>query len=463
MSETQDRSVCWYLPETVSGRRAPAAPNVIDLDLVRRTVAALDAAAPVLEALPVATIVAAIDRTIARWLNPDDRYRQRILAEGPAITGYSRAALEYALDVMLPRFRADGLWSLLHAEVGDPEALDRFVPFPEGIQRMARGRGRQFQVLAGSVPTVPIFGMICALLVKSPVLVKPPSHDPLFPALFAATLAAVEPGLADAIAVLPWAGGCEELEQIALDGCGVVVAYGADATLADLRRRTPTGARFVGYGNRISLAAVGRAALAVDAVQDSARRLAWDVALFDQHGCLSPQFALVEQDGAVPPREFASLVAGELASLAERLPRGPIDPQAAARIQALRAAFAFRTGAAAAISCSRGSTEWTVLCTDHLDPAWLLGDRTLAVVAVDDLARDLRRVAGHLPISTVGTTGTEQRCGLAAAFARVALRICPLGSMGEPPVTWRHDGQPNLTPLLDWVDREPSAGAQPSI
>jgi len=26
--------------------------------------------------------------------------------------------------------------------------------------------------------------------------------------------------------------------------------------------------------------------------------------------------------------------------------------------------------------------------------------------------------------------------------------------MGEPPITWRHDGQTNLGPLVTWVDLE---------
>jgi hypothetical protein len=241
-----------------------------------------------------------------------------------------------------------------------------------------------------------------------------------------------------------------------LEGAGVVVAYGSDATVAELRRRAPAGARFVGYGHRISLAAVGREALEPDAARAAARALAWDVALFDQRGCLSPQFALVERGGAVAPQRFAALVAEELASLERTLPRGPIEPQTAARIQALRTSLAFAQGGSeTALWCSQDSTAWTVLCADRLNPAWLVGCRTLAAMAVDDLSRDLLDVAGRLPLSTIGVAGIERRPGLAAAFARVATRICPLGRMGEPPITWRHDGQPNLPPLLEWVECEP--------
>jgi hypothetical protein len=33
-------------------------------------------------------------------------------------------------------------------------------------------------------------------------------------------------------------------------------------------------------------------------------------------------------------------------------------------------------------------------------------------------------------------------------------RICPVGRMQFPPVTWHQDGQPVLTPLVRWIDCE---------
>ena len=33
-------------------------------------------------------------------------------------------------------------------------------------------------------------------------------------------------------------------------------------------------------------------------------------------------------------------------------------------------------------------------------------------------------------------------------------RVCPLGQMQEPPLTWRHDGRPALADLITWTDWE---------
>ena len=44
---------------------------------------------------------------------------------------------------------------------------------------------------------------------------------------------------------------------------------------------------------------------------------------------------------------------------------------------------------------------------------------------------------------------------LATQLARWgATRICPLGQMQNPPLTWRHDGRPALGDLVTWTDWE---------
>ena len=44
---------------------------------------------------------------------------------------------------------------------------------------------------------------------------------------------------------------------------------------------------------------------------------------------------------------------------------------------------------------------------------------------------------------------------LATELARWGVtRVCPLGQMQEPPLTWRHDGRPALADLVMWTDWE---------
>src|SRR5579883_579961 len=373
----------WYLPPGVPEPGSALdgillRPESITAMHVRAAVAALDVAAVGLTALPVAAIVAAIDRALARWREPDDEIRHILLAAGPAETGYSAEALVHAIDVMLPRFGAEGLWALLRDELGDPAALDGFIAGPAGL-RSARGPGRQFHVFAGSVPTAGIFSLICALLTKSPVLAKPSSHDALFPTAFARTLAAVEPRVAGALAVLPWRGGETALEDEALRGAGAVVVYGSDATVDGYRRRTPAGARFLGYGHRLSVAAVAREALSQENLDQTARRLAWDMALFDQRGCLSPQLALVERDGERSSVELAHATATRLDELCRTLPRGAVSAEEAARIRSARDAAAFQAalGRDVALFASEGSTAWTLIHRGEPEGPWPSGNRVL--------------------------------------------------------------------------------------
>ena len=44
---------------------------------------------------------------------------------------------------------------------------------------------------------------------------------------------------------------------------------------------------------------------------------------------------------------------------------------------------------------------------------------------------------------------------LALQLARWGVtRVCPLGQMQNPPLTWRHDGRPALGDLVTWTDWE---------
>lgn len=59
-------------------------------------------------------------------------------------------------------------------------------------------------------------------------------------------------------------------------------------------------------------------------------------------------------------------------------------------------------------------------------------------------------------MSTVGIAAPEEAMlELAAQLARWGVtRVCPLGQMQNPPLTWRHDGRPPLADLAAWTDVE---------
>jgi hypothetical protein len=59
-------------------------------------------------------------------------------------------------------------------------------------------------------------------------------------------------------------------------------------------------------------------------------------------------------------------------------------------------------------------------------------------------------------VSTVGVAAPEEKVNeIATRLARWgATRVCPLGQMQNPPLTWRHDGRLALGDLVIWTDLE---------
>ena len=84
-------------------------------------------------------------------------------------------------------------------------------------------------------------------------------------------------------------------------------------------------------------------------------------------------------------------------------------------------------------------------------------NRFIYVKPVPDVAAVLQGAdAVREKVSTVGLSAPAEKAKeLARQFAHWgATRICPLGQMQNPPLTWRHDGRPALGDLVTWTDFE---------
>ncbi len=391
----------------------------------------------------------------ARLLDPDDTLRMKALEYLPADSGLSAEMATVVLDGMARDWAEDGLRELLDAEFTDVACLDGFVE-RQGRSSMAMGPGLCFQIIAGSVPGVGVSALIRSLLVKSPTLLKPGRGDSVLPVLFASALHEADPELAAALAVVYWPGGSEVLENVALLGADVVVAYGGDETVAALRARAPVTTRFVAYHHRVSVAVVGVEALGRPHAEASAASLAKAVAIFDQRGCVSPRVVYVEEGGTVSPRAFASLLAQSLAGLDRDLPSGALDRAEASALHQVR-------GTAELVAASEsgadihygGDAPWTVIFDRGpmaLAPSL---SRTVQVVPLTDLEQLpdlLARMGSHL--QTVGTAGLGDREQvLASRLGRAGVsRVVPFSEVPFPPPWWHHDGGNPLGDLVRWVD-----------
>lgn len=397
------------------------------------------------------------------WQEPDYPFRRLALEQGPGATGFSRETLAAGLERFFKQLTPENFQALLEQDLGHAQRLDQMAAtnteLKSGRAAMAVAPELLVHIAAGNLPNPALLSIVFGVLVRSAQFVKCASGAALLPRLFAHSLYDAEPKLGACLEIAEWRGGQVSLEQALFDEADCVTATGSDEALADIRRRLPPKARFLGYGHRVSFGYVAHEALSGWEARKVAGRAAADVAAWNQLGCLSPHVIYVQDGGTLPPEKFAELLAEELAEREAAEPRGELPVEAAAAIASRRSLYEVLAAHSPDTRhwCSRNSTAWTVIY--ETDPRFQLSclHRFVYVKGVKNLTEALQSadsVKGK--VATVGLVAPEHRAQeLATELARWgAPRVCPLGRMQEPPLAWRHDGRPALGELVTWADWE---------
>ncbi len=393
----------------------------------------------------------------ARLLDPSDPLRERALAFLPATSGLSPEMAEAVLDGMARDWTGERLARLLAAEFANPAALDGFVPGGLGLAR-AVGPRLCVQIVAGSVPGVGATALLRSLLVKGPTLVKPGRGDVVLPVLVADALRGLDPALGDAVAVVYWPGGSDDLEEAALVEADVVTAYGSDAAVERLRSGAPVTTRFVAYHHRVSLGVVGREALDHAHRHRTASEVAGAVAFFDQRGCTSPQVIFVEEGGDAAPPEFARELAVAMEAVERHLPGGQLDAEEAALRHQVRGTAELQSAAGMGVEVhDGGAAGWTVIYDPSPGFGPMCVGRTVRVKPVADVL-DVPELVSTLGrhLQTVAVAGCGPRLErVAGALTEAGVsRVAGFGSAPFPAPWWHHDGQGPLRALVRWADLE---------
>lgn len=416
----------------------------------------LEARGRVLQHRTTDAIIGALAQTAKNWLEPSSPWRLRAIEEAPEPTGFSEAMLRESIDLTYGALTYEALGELLDRELGNRRVLDEFCLRGRTYTR-AIGPRLIAHVLAGNVPAPGVFSICCGLLLKSANLVKVSARDPVFPALFVESLREVDSELADCVGVLDWAREELALTQAALADANAVIACGDDHTISALRQIAPPEAVFLGYGHKISFAVVAKEAMAVENLPALAEAAAFDVSVYDQQGCLSPHVFYVEERGQLGPRKFADALAGAMAAYQSRVARGPLTVEEAAEVAKVRTGYGFRAESdrRIAIWASLNPNDWVVIYED--DPSFTPSclNRVVFVKPTDGFKRVLDSIQRYATrISTVGVAPLNERAmGFAADLSKMGVhRVCPIGQMQRPPLSWHHDGRPNLADLVRWTD-----------
>ena len=416
-----------------------------------------------LRRMETARIVAAIDRASACLLDRTHPLRRKAEALLPVVSGYDRETVRLGLTSYLKTFRRPQLLRFLAEDFSNPGVLDGFQSAVKGGLVRARGPDLLLHVWAGNVPAQPLWSLVAGLLVKAGTIGKLASAEPLTAGWFARLIAEADPELGECLAITWWKGGAGGPEAVFLGQAECVMAYGGNDTLAALRAKVPITTRYLPHGHRIGFAMIAREALDSRRAGPLARLAAQDVVRYEQQGCYAPQMLFVERGGAVAPDEFARHLAHELAALASRHPRRRLDPGEAASIAAWRSAHEMRALDGGATLLGDPADPWSVVLLDDavaLSPSGL--NRSVAVVAVDDLAEVPALVAPHRAyLQTAGIAAAPARLmAFADDLAMVGVtRISAIGRMTAPEAGWHHDGRFSLLDLVTMTEIEAGAEA----
>lgn len=358
------------------------------------------------------------ERTIEELLDPRSAPRRALDSRWPETTALSAPGLQAAVEAVLGGVRGEPLRRLwTEADVLRPAE-----------------RGPVAVILAANLPALAVQSLLPALALRRPVVLKSPSAEPLFAAMLVRRLAARHPALGAGVAAVTWPGGDPEIEDAVFARCARVLAYGDEATIADLSRRL--GNRLVAYGPRISVAVVGAD---VDP-ERVAPGLARDVALFDQRGCLSIHAVYSAGDA----RRLAGCLAAELSRLHRAWPPGPSPPGLLAAVQQIRLEADMRALFRPPLDPAAGTV--VVEPRPELRPS--PGVRAVRVHPMPELARLPAILAGwEGRLQGVAVAG-EGAVTLTPALARLGVsRVVSPGALQSPDVLWHNGGAHPLAAL----------------
>jgi len=369
----------------------------------------------------------------------------RALAARERLRGRSKTDVATALAAAAGSWMRDGV---LHVELATRAGLSRpmvaevlpLVAAALDAPAMTELAGRELgaragespalivHVLASNIPALALPAIAAGCLVGSVVVIKSGRADPLSAPAFQRALATVDVELAATVVPVYWPGGQHPSAQTtAFRKADVVVASGSDPTLDAISPRVVR--RFLGFGTRYSVAVVGGDA------KSYAAAVARDVALYDQRGCLSAQAVYVAGDAA----EFAEALSAALGRVAERLPPGWASVQERSEGASTRANAEWE-------GASVLTGPWgTVVLHDRpgFEPGG--GRRTVRVYPLADPS-DLASVlpAGRIECVGIGGVTVDPETLRLQGVAR----ICPVGRMQRPPLSWPRGQRAPLRALL---------------
>jgi long-chain-fatty-acyl-CoA reductase len=397
-----------------------------------------------LRAMPLDDILIFLDEVAKRWRDPNYPLRRQAQEYAVQVTGYNEHIVGYDFFVVAAGLTRAKMYDFIAADLGDPYMLDEWRPV-QACWRRVVPRGRVLHVMVGNVPMAALFTMTRSIVSKNQTVAKLPKRDLVTSLFFALTCLDVDPQhpVSRSLSVLYWEPG-SPVEDTLAAASDVVCVWGQRESVEAVKKRLRYGQQFLEFGPRRSLHLIGRDTADWDYI---AMKAAYDMSVYDQEACFSPQVAFVE----TPVEPFIDALVPWLDRYVGALPRGVYSPDLKAhvaqrRTEAEMAGWRVVPGADA---------NWTVIvppgpCPVVEHPL----SRTLYVFPVNDLAEALPWLeTGDIQTCTLHPFDRVHTLGNALVEHGVE-RIVDTGRAGRPRPGFTHDGFLPLTHMVRWVSAE---------
>lgn len=256
------------------------------------------------------------EQLLQGWDETLERFRSRI--------GRQRDELAAACSLSVEGFER-GLGVMMSGS--SLRVAERLLSGARETPKQGASTGFAAVVLSATPPGLALQVLLPALVKRRPLVLKSSSNERTITQILVKSLHEALPETINASVHTSWRGGSSKIEDLILGKALRIVAYGRQSAIEPLRKRY--GERVIAHGPMLSAAVVGRTADLASLTD----RLALDIALFDQRGCLSLQwiFSDLELKG------FAAAMEHSLRKLSQSLPMGPPGDILSSQIQAERA------------------------------------------------------------------------------------------------------------------------------
>ena len=400
----------------------------------------------------------------------DNKHLQESFELSRATSGLSDSILRHHYEGIPNYFRKAATRDIAERLIGI-DYLEGWVEQPQTIQRNTRLSiramgARAVHIIAGNVPVVGVTTVIRNAITRSDAIIKTPSNDPLTTAAVVRTMIEMDPDhpVTRHVSVAYWKGGDTAVEEYLYDPRRIekIIAWGGFAGIKHLTQYLQPGLDLITLDPKHSATIIGPEAFADDATLDSiAKRLALDVGVLNQEGCVNARVVYVQsgtdEAGIGKANELGKRMFAALQALPDHLstPHKAFDPELKAELDAL----SFVEDEFKLYGGRRNEGAVIVSQSDMaVDFARMLACRVANIVPIDDVETAARSVNAYT--QTIGIFPESLKKSLRDRLAfQGAQRLVSLGGAATLMQTPQpQDGIEPLRRSVKWITDESADG-----